>query len=162
MGFSPTGRGGAATVVGADIAEGGKEGRTQWRSGQRVEISRGLHNLTGRASLSLSQSRRIYHASPRLTPDLSHSPEYQIPNILSTHLSHILTIPCSLSFRPDTSPTFGVHHLRIIFGDLIRVVGELSDAAVQGTRPAAELVSHHQSITLPSHPRFRWHYCYCF
>lgn len=64
-----------------------------------------------------------------------------------------------LSFLLDTSPTFGEHHPRIIFGDLIRVVGEVSDVAMQGTWPAAVLVSgpiDNFIITSFCH-RFRWH-----
>jgi hypothetical protein len=123
----------------------------QWKSGwdNRVEISKSLHNPTGLStnptpfSFSESQSRRIYLASaylfspylhPHLIPDLSHWSEYLfLPNpqySLCTSFSD-LTIPYCLSFRPDTSPTFGERHSRIIFGDLVRVVGEVSDTAMK-------------------------------
>jgi hypothetical protein len=99
------------------------------------------------------QSRRIYHASVYLfspylrpRPHTRFIPLARIPlpsksPIFSAHLSQILTIPYRLSFRLDTSPTLGGHYSRIIFGDLIRIIGEVSDAAMQGTRPAEELVS---------------------
>jgi hypothetical protein len=66
---------------------------------------------------------------------------FKSPIILAAHISQLLTIPYSLSFLLDTSPTFGEHRSRIIFGDLIWVVGGASDVAMQGSWPAALLMS---------------------
>jgi hypothetical protein len=112
----------------------------------RVEISKGLHNPTGHASPTptpdtllllrilvqahISRIRLSYvHASYPIYPI---GPNTSLPNpqySLCTSFSDFDDIIC-LSFRLDTSPTFGEHHSRIIFGDLIRVVGEVSDAAM--------------------------------
>lgn len=103
-------------------------------------------------SQNLSPGAYITHppiSSPHIyvhgiIPDLSHWPEYIFlpnPQYSLCTSSQILTKPYCLSFRLDTSPTFAEHHSRIIFGDLIRVVGGVSDVAMQRTRPAAELVS---------------------
>lgn len=80
------------------------------------------------------------HASYPIYPTGPNTSPFQIPNILSAYLSQILTIPYSLSFRLDTSQTFDERHSRIIFGDLIRFIGEASDVATQGTWPAAVTV----------------------
>jgi hypothetical protein len=48
-------------------------------------------------------------ASYPIYPIGPNTSSFQIPNILSAHLSQILTIPYCLSFRLDTSPIFGQH-----------------------------------------------------
>ena len=83
----------------------------------------GLHNLSVPLLLP-SQPRRIYHASYVYVS----YPIYPIGSNASSSLS----IDNTLSFRSDTSPTFLQHHSRIIFGLLVRVVGQLSDAMELG------------------------------